>query len=146
MSALLADAAQLGPWLGLGELEDDMLDRAELVVRIVSDAARGEAKQPDWDLENCPSEVAAIVLMAAASSFVNPDGKTSVTTEEVTRRWSAGELFSASQVAKLRSYRPSASGGIGTIQYGPAYYQSPRWTPVVGGEPIRLYDGDGYGS
>lgn len=145
MGAPLADPGQLGPWLGLGELEGDDLARAGLVVGIVSDAARGEARQPEWDLDRCPAEVAAIVLMASASLFVNPDGKTSVTTEEVTRRWSRGELFSESQLSKLRSLRPSSMGGIGTIQYGPAPGQHPLLTPVQGGSPMRLIDGDGYG-
>ncbi|GGA72577.1 hypothetical protein GCM10011490_24190 [Pseudoclavibacter endophyticus] len=144
--APLADHEQISAWLGLsapapGSPESE---RAATVVSVISDLARGEARRPDWTLETVPEQVSAIVLMVAASAYVNPDGKTSVTTEEVTRRWERGELFSASQIATLRACRPGSSGGISTIQYGPSWETRSIWAPTSNGGPVHLYDGRGY--
>ena len=161
MGAPLADPARLGAWLGLGELEGDDLDRAEEVVATISDLVRGEARQSSWDLESVPENVAAIVLMVSVECWVNPDNKTSVTVDDVTRRWESGALFSDSQLAMLRSFRPGRSSGLSTVQFGrgmvapsialpdglppvPRPSASAVRAEVAGGNPVVLYDGRGY--
>ncbi|WP_282824198.1 hypothetical protein [Gulosibacter sediminis] len=120
--APLADAADLATWLGFADVDSEFESRAALVVAVISDLARGEAQHEDWSIESVPSDVSSIVLMVAASVFVNPDGKTSVTIEEVTRRWEKGDLFSASQLATLRKHRPFRStGGIRSVEMRSPY-------------------------
>lgn len=144
--APLADHMQVTAWLGMAAPEEGSEDalRAATVVSVISDIVRGEAKRPDWTLNDVPANVSAIVLMVAASAFVNPDGKTSVTTEEVTRRWERGELFSSSQLSAIRACRPNNSGGLSTIQYGPPTDIAGVYVPLTTGRPVRLYDGRGY--
>lgn len=114
--APLAEFTDLAGWLGYADTDLDFEKRAELVIAVVSDLVRGEGKQ-DWTLFDVPPNVSSIVLMVAASCFVNPDSKTSVTVEEVTRRWEKGDLFSAHQLATIRGYRPFR-GGSGVWSVG----------------------------
>lgn len=144
MGAPLADPQRLGSWLGLGTLAGDDLARATEVVGTISDLVRGEAHQNAWTLEDVPANVAAIVLMVSVECWVNPDNKTSVTIEEITRRWEQGDLFSESQLATIRSFRPNQSSGLGTVQFTRGLTAQPLTTPVEGGNPVRLYDGRGY--
>lgn len=145
MGAPLADPARLGSWLSLGELEGDDLNRATEVIGTISDLVRGEARQNDWALETVPANISAIVLMVSVECWVNPDNKTSVTIEEITRRWEQGDLFSDSQLSTIRSFRPNQSSGLSTVAITRGY-NSPtvQLTSVEGGEPVRLYDGRGY--
>lgn len=147
MGAPLADPTRLGNWLGLGELDTESEDyaRAVEVIGTISDLVRGEARQDGWALEDVPANVAAIVLMVSVECWVNPDNKTSVTIEEITRRWESGDLFSKSQLATIRSFRPGQSSGLSTVGYTRGYTaQTIQTTPVEGGNPVRLYDGRGY--
>lgn len=161
MGAPLADPARLGSWLGLGELEDDDLGRATEVIGTISGLVRGEARQPTWVLADVPENISSIVLMTAVECWVNPDNKSSVTIDDVTRRWKTGDLFSASQLATIRSFRPGQSSGIGTVQFGrgmdspsialpdgrppfPRPSASAVRSDVVGGSPVVMYDGRGY--
>ncbi|ANJ26815.1 hypothetical protein [Agromyces aureus] len=145
MGAPLADPARLGSWLGLGPLDGDNLTRATEVIGTISDLVRGEARQNDWTLETVPANIAAIVLMVSVECWVNPDNKTSVTIEEITRRWEQGDLFSASQLATIRSCRPGQSSGLSTIGTTRGYHSpTVQLSAVEGGNPVRLYDGRGY--
>lgn len=145
MGSPLATPDRLAAWLGMDAFTPDSADyrRAAEVITTISDLVRGEARQ-EWDAATAPANVAAIVLMVSVECWVNPDGKTSVTIEEVTRRWERGALFSASQLATIRSYRPNASSGLGTVQFTRGLETPPIRVPVVGGEAVTLYDGRGY--
>lgn len=145
MGVALADPARLFAWLSLGQFEPASDDgvRATEVVGTISDLVRGEARR-DWDGATVPPDVAAIVLMVSARVFGNADGKTSITIEEVTRRWENGDLFSDSQLATIRSHRPNQSSGLGAVEFTRGLIAQPIRTPVEGGAPMRLYDGRGY--
>ena len=146
MGAPLVDPAALAGWLSLPSFEVDSpeLLRAQTVIGAVSDLARGEASQPTWEIGTVPANVAAIVLMVAVETWSRGDGKTSVTVEEVTRRWENGDLFSASQLSTLRGLRPSGSSGLSTVQFTRGMTVQAVKTPVEGGGPVTLYDGRGY--
>lgn len=146
MGAPLAEPDRLAAWLGIQEgFDAGSADyaRAAEVITTISDLVRGESRQ-DWDATNVPANVAAIVLMVSVECWVNPDGKTSVTIEEVTRRWERGDLFSATQLATIRSFRPNASSGLSTVQFSRGLDPVSIRVPVVGGSAVRLYDGRGY--
>ena len=147
MGAPLTDPARVASWLGLGvftDLPQSEQDRATEVVGTISDLVRGEARQ-DWaGIDDAPPDVSAIVLMVSVECFGNPDRKTSVTIEEITRRWKNGDLFSASQLSTIRAYRPAQSSGLGTVQFTRGLTANPISTPVGGGNPMVLYDGRGY--
>lgn len=147
MGAPLADVDIVTAAIALPPFDQDSPERLQLetIVGLVSDLARGEAKQYTWTLETVPPEVAATVLLVSVKLAANIDQKTSITTEEITRRWEKGDLFSSSQVNQLRSCRPYSSGGLSTIEYSPSHrIQSPHVTPVQGQSGMRLYDGRGY--
>lgn len=143
MGAPLADIDVLLSWLAMPDVDDVERNRAETVISVISDLARGESRREEWTLETAPGNVSAIVLMAAASVYSNPDGKTSVTVEEVTRRWEKGDLFSASQLSTLRGFRRNNTG-LGTIQFGPPSDKPEVTVQATLGGPVRLYDGRGY--
>lgn len=146
MGSPLTTPDRLANWLGLGELEPESADykRATEVISTISDLVRGEARQPTWDANAVPANVAAIVLMVSVECWVNPDGKTSVTIEEITRRWESGDLFSKSQLSTIRSFRPNASSGLSTVAFSRGLDPISIRLPVVGGAGIALYDGRGY--
>lgn len=163
MGALLVNPDRLGNWVGLGDFEIDSPEdkRATEVIITISDLVRGEAKQPTWDLDTVPPEVAAITLMVAVECWSNPDNKSSVTIEEITRRWENGDLFSRSQLDTLRSHRPNKPTGLGTVAFtrgldsqsiavGRTMPHIPRPSgssvagEVAGGSPVILYDGRGF--
>ncbi|MCS4277721.1 hypothetical protein M2390_002930 [Mycetocola sp. BIGb0189] len=142
----LVDLATLAGWLAV-EFEPDSTEekRAGIVLGSISDYARAEARRDDWTIANVPGDVSTIVLMVAARVMVNPDGKTSVTIEDVTRRWESGEIFSESELRALRKYRKGSSGGLGSIQFTRTETRSDSYrVPVEGGRPVTLYDGRGY--
>lgn len=145
MGVPLADPARLFSWLSLGEYQSESDDgkRAAEVIGTISDLARGEARRA-WAGDDVPPNISAIVLMVSVQVFGNPDGKTSVTIEEITRRWENGDLFSDSQLATIRSYRPNQSSGLGTVEFTRGLIAQPISTAVVGGSPVVLYDGRGY--
>lgn len=146
MGAPLVDPAALAGWLSLpafGAGSPELL-RAETVIGAISDLVRDEASQPTWEVLTVPPGVAAIVLMVSVETWSRLDGKTSVTVEDVTRRWERGELFSSAQLNTLRGYRPSGSGGLSSIQFTRAAPVQAVQTPVDGGKPVILYDGRGY--
>lgn len=163
MGAPLADPDRLSAWLGLppAAAGSDERRRAAEVIGTVSDLVRGEARQ-EWTFTDVPANIAAIVLMVAVECWGNPDNKTSVTMDDVTRRWESGELFSASQLATIRAYRPGSSTGLGTVQFGRGMDSPSIAVPdggtsravrpsasavradIVGGSPVVLYDGRGY--
>ena len=152
VSQPLADPGRLASWLGLGDfndLDETEQTRAAEVVGTISDLVRGEARQEAWTLEDVPADVAAIVLLVAVECFSNPDGKTSVTIEEVTRRWNNGDLFSASQLATIRAYRPGEGSAAGTVTFtlGRSYTppsgfypfqgeREPGWEVISRGGPV----------
>lgn len=147
MSDPLADIDMLAAWHGMPPFDSGSADelRAGAVIAMISDLARGEARQSDWTMETAPAEVCAIVLMVAAEAFEN-GGKTSITVEEVTRRWERGELFTADQKATLQSHRPGSSSGLSTVQFTRGLASmKPVTAPVFdGGKPVTLYDGRGF--
>lgn len=146
MSAPLVPIDTLASWLGLTFDEDDEA-RAGTVIQMVSGFARAEASQSDWTGETVPEDVALIVLLASVKCWTNPDLKTSVTHDDVTRRWEAGELFDESQLRTLRKYRPGAGGGLSSVRFTtPSARVAGRdvFADVVGGSPVRLYRGRGY--
>lgn len=145
MGSPLAAPDRLAAWLGADPFDPASADyrRAAEVITTISDLVRGEARQ-EWDATTAPANIAAIVLMVSVECWVNPDGKTSVTIEEVTRRWERGALFSASQLATIRSYRPNASSGLSTVQFSRGLDSPSIRIPVEGGSAVTLYDGRGY--
>lgn len=165
MSAPLADPKRVWNWLGIPDFDGNSPDgvRATEVVSTISDLVRGEAKQPDWTLADVPANVSAIVLMVAVECFSNPDNKSSVTIDDVTRRWENGDLISRSQLTIIRSFRPNASSGLSTAQFSrgldsPSIKLPSADTPppyehlssdtvqarVIGGQPVVMYDGLGF--
>lgn len=146
MGSPLTTPDRLANWLGLGELEAASSDyiRATEVISTISDLVRGEARQNEWTAQDVPANIAAIILMVSVECWVNPDGKTSVTIEEITRRWESGELFSKSQLATIRSFRPNASSGLSTVQFSRGLDPISIQIPVAGGSAVGLYDGRGY--
>ncbi|WP_336647530.1 hypothetical protein [Microbacterium sp. MMO-10] len=145
MGAPLTEPDRLAGWLGMTFTADSAdYMRAAAVITTISDLVRGEARRLEWTAEDVPANVAAIVLMVSVECWVNPDGKTSVTVEEVTRRWERGDLFSNAQLATIRSFRPNASSGLSTAQFSRGLDSPSIRVPVSGYAPIALYDGRGY--
>lgn len=141
----LVAPATLASWLGVTFAPDSTEEsRAGTVIGVLSGFARSTAKQPEWTAENVPEDVSAVVLMVAVRSWANPDGKTSVTIEDITRRWENGTLFSDSELATFKRYRPGSSGGLSSIQFTKGGQTQSPTTPVVGGQPVVLYDPPGY--
>lgn len=145
MGEPLADPGRLFSWLSLGDYDADSADgkRAAEVITTISGLVRGEARR-EWTGQDVPENIASIVLMVSVQVFGNPDGKTSVTIEEITRRWENGDLFTDSQLATIRSYRPNQSSGLSTVEFTRGLVAQPISTNVVGGLPVVLYDGRGY--
>lgn len=145
MGSPLVEPDRLASWLGMEPFDAGSADyrRAAEVITTISGFARGEARR-EWTAEDVPENIAGIVLMVSVECWVNPDGKTSVTIEEVTRRWERGELFSQSQLATIRSFRPNASSGLSTVQFSRGLDPISIRVPVVGGSAVNLYDGRGY--
>jgi hypothetical protein len=165
MGVPLADPQRVWNWLGIPDYDHTSPDgvRAAEVVSTISDLVRGEAGQGEWTLANVPANVSAIVLMVAVECFSNPDNKSSVTIDDVTRRWENGDLFSTSQLATIRSFRPGRVSGLSTAQFtrgldAPSIALPDGTTPppferltesaakarVMGGQPVVMYDGRGY--
>lgn len=146
MGAPLVSVDTLASWLGL-ELDQTDEERAGTVIQMVSGFARAESGQAEWTAENVPEDVALIVLLASVRCWSNPDLKTSVTHDDVTRRWEAGQFFDESQLRVLRKYRPGSGGGLSSIRFTTP--TAPRkggivYADVVGGRPVGLYRGRGY--
>lgn len=146
MAAPLVDVGTLASWLGVTFDEDDTA-RAGTVIQMVSGFARAEASQDDWTLVTVPEDVALIVLLASVRCWSNPDMKTSVTHDDVTRRWEAGAFFDESQLRVLRRYRPGSGGGLSSVRYTTPSAQVAERTAffdVAGGRRVGMYRGDGY--
>jgi len=146
MGAPLVAPETLASWLGL-EFDDADTARAGTVIQMVSGFARAEAGQDDWKAENVPEDVALIVLLASVRCWSNPDLKTSVTHDDVTRRWEAGQFFDESQLRVLRRHRPGSGGGLSSVRYTtPSAQVADRtaWFEVEGGRPVGMYRGRGY--
>lgn len=141
----LVESATLASWLGVTFAPDSTEEsRAGTVISVLSGFARSTAKQPNWTLENVPEDVSAVVLMVAVRNWANPDGKTSVTIEDITRRWESGTLFSETELATFKRYRPGSSGGLSSVQFDRGGRITSPSNPVVGGSPVVLYDRPGY--
>lgn len=144
-SSPLVEPATLASWLGVTFAPDSTEEsRAGTVIGVLSGFARSTAGQPDWNLTNVPEDVSAVVLMVAVRNWVNPDGKTSVTIEDITRRWENGTLFSDAELATFKRYRKGGSGGLSSVQFTRGGSTPSPSTPVVGGQPVVLYDPPGY--
>lgn len=146
MSAPLVPIDTLASWLGLTFDEDDEA-RAGTVIQMVSGFARAESSQSDWTAETVPEDVALIVLLASVKCWTNPDLKTSVTHDDVTRRWEAGQFFDESQLRVLRKYRPGSGGGLSSVQYTTPSAQVAERTAYYdaqNGRRVGMYRGRGY--
>lgn len=144
-SAPLVAASTLASWLGLTFDEDDTA-RAGTVIQMVSGFARAEAGQ-SWVITDVPEDVSLIVLLAAVRCWTNPDMKTSVTHDDVTRRWESGQFFDESQLRVLRKYRSGAGGGLSSLRFSTpsaGVTDSTTYSDVVGGSQVGLYRGRGY--
>lgn len=145
-TAPLVESSTLASWLGL-TFDSDDTSRAGTVIQMVSGFARAEAGQDDWNLENVPEDVALIVLLASVRCWSNPDLKTSVTHDDVTRRWEAGMFFNESDLRVLRKYRPGFGGGLSSVQFTtPSAEVAGRtaFYDVEGGRRVGMYRGRGY--
>lgn len=118
----LAEVSDLAAWVG--QTIESADPRAGAVLSAASSLVRaytGETWADDQGaLGEVPDEVAAIVVQAAARVWSNPDGLTSVTIDDSTRRWgdaaAAGLYLTAAERDTLAPYRASASStGLGTI-------------------------------
>lgn len=146
MGAPLVATESLESWLGLTFDEDDTA-RAGTVIQMISGFARAESGKPTWTVETVPEDVALIVLLAAVRAWSNPDLKTSVTHDDVTRRWESGTFFDEAQLRVLRKYRPGTGGGLSSVQFttpSAAYAQKTAFFDVEGGRPVGMYRGRGY--
>lgn len=146
MGAPLVATETLASWLGL-TFEADDTARAGTVIQMVSGFARAEAGKDDWAINNVPEDVALIVLLASVRCWTNPDMKTSVTHDDVTRRWESGQFFDESQLRVLRRYRPGSGGGLSSVRFTTPSAQVADRTAYYdtdGGRPIGLYRGRGY--
>lgn len=147
MGAPLVAPETLASWLGLSSFDTEDASRAGTVIQMVSGFARAEAGQDDWKAENVPEDVALIVLLASVRCWTNPDMKTSVTHDDVTRRWEASSFFDESQLRVLRKYRPGTGGGLSTVRFttpSAGYGEKIASYAVEGGRPIGMYRGRGY--
>ena len=145
MGAPLVSTDTLASWLGLTFDEEDE-GRAGTVIQMVSGYARAEAGK-DWTVENVPEDVSLIVLLASVRCWSNPDLKTSVTHDDVTRRWESGTFFDESQLRVLRKYRAGSGGGLVSVQYTTPSAQrmdDTTYFDVDGGARIGMYRGRGY--
>lgn len=146
MGAPLVASETLASWLGLTFDEEDTA-RAGTVIQMVSGFARAEAAQDDWTAESVPEDVALIVLLASVRCWSNPDLKTSVTHDDVTRRWEAGQFFDESQLRVLRKYRPGSGGCLSSVRFTTPSAQVAERTAfydVEGGRRVGMYRGRGY--
>lgn len=144
--APLVATETLASWLGL-TFDSDDTSRAGTVIQMVSGFARAEAGQADWALQDVPEDVALIVLLASVRAWANPDLKTSVTHDDVTRRWEAGQFFDDSQLRVLRKYRPGSGGGLSSVQFTtPSAQRADRiaYYDVEGGRRVGMHGGRGY--
>ena len=143
--APLVEYGTLASWLGL-TFDADEEQRASTIIQMVSGFARAEAGQ-DWNLVTAPEDVALIVLLASVRCWSNPDMKTSVTHDDVTRRWESGQFFDDSQLRVLRRYRPGSGGGLTSVRFtthSAQVAESAEYFDVEGGGRVGLYRGRGY--
>lgn len=117
MLPTLIDVDDIARWLGLSDFEEAERERAETVANAVSALAREEASRPEWDYQNTPEGVKTIILMASVRVFENPSQNSSITVEELTRRWRTSAVFEERELVALRGWRPIANGGLWSIQY-----------------------------
>lgn len=146
MSAPLVSTGTLASWLGL-TFDDDDENRAGTVIQMVSGFARAESGQEGWTIETVPEDVALIVLLASVKCWTNPDMKTSVTHDDVTRRWEAGQFFDESQLRVLRKYRPGSGGGLSSVRYTTPSAQRAEdvaYYDIDPGRRVGMYRGRGY--
>lgn len=146
MGAPLVATESLASWLGLTFDEDDTA-RAGTVIQMISGFARAESGKSDWTVETVPEDVALIVLLASVRAWSNPDLKTSVTHDDVTRRWESGTFFDEAQLRVLRKYRPGSGGGLSSVRFTTPSAQLGERTvffDVEGGRPVGMYRGRGY--
>lgn len=145
MPAPLVLADTVASWLGL-TFDGEDTDRANTVIQMVSGFARAEASA-DWDIDSVPEDVALIVLLASVRCWTNPDMKTSVTHDDVTRRWEAGQFFDESQLRVLRKYRPGSGGGLSSVRYTTPSAQRAEdvaYYDIDPGRRVGMYRGRGY--
>lgn len=145
-SAPLVAPETLASWLGLTFGPEDTT-RAGTVIQMVSGFARAEASNPDWAIETVPEDVALIVLLASVRCWTNPDMKTSVTHDDVTRRWEASQFFDESQLRVLRKYRPGSGGGLSSVRFTTPSAQRAEdvaYYDVDSGRRVGMYRGRGY--
>lgn len=148
----LAQVSDLAAWVGQTIESDDpragaVLSASTALVR----AYAGETWMNGDALGDVPGDVVAVVVQAAARVWANPDGLTSFTIDDSTRRWGEsardGLYLTASEKEILSAYRTSASAtGLGTIGvtrgdlgYDTVYVPT---GPPPSGYPFPWYDAE----
>jgi len=112
MATLPPVVSDLESWTGQTISPDDL--RADAVLSAATALVRGYAGLA-WDDDSVPDEVHAVVVQIASRIWFNPQGLTSETIDDYTRRYgesveSAGLALTDSERVILGRYRTTGSG------------------------------------
>lgn len=110
MATLPPSVADLSAWVG--QTLDEADARAVAVLSAASALVRGYAAQ-EWADDSAPADVAALVVQVAARVWFNPQGVTSETIDDYSRRFDGQEtglFLTESERTILNRYRASTSG------------------------------------
>lgn len=145
----LAPVSDLAAWVGREIPDND--PRAGAVLSAASALVRSYAGQSwtadDGNLADVPDVVTAVVVQVAGRVWVNPDGLTSATIDDGTRRWgesgSAGLYLSQHEKDILADYASVEQSDLGTLSVtrgtlGPDTIYVPT-APAPSGPPFPWY-------
>lgn len=144
----LAQVSDLAAWVGEEIPSTD--PRAGAVLSAASSIVRAYVAQT-WADEGAviPDVVTAVVVQMAARVWVNPDGLTSVTIDDGTRRWESGGTglrLTDSEKDLLSAFVSSPMSGIGVLSTtrgegmaGTVYVPT---GPPPSGPPFPWYDAE----
>lgn len=110
MATLPPSVADLSAWVG--QTLDEADARAVAVLSAATALVRGYASQ-EWDGDTAPDDVAALVVQVAARVWFNPQGVTSESIDDYSRRFDGQEtglFLTESERTILNRYRTSTSG------------------------------------
>ena len=145
----LAAVSDLAAWVGQAIQPDD--PRAGAVLSAASSVVRSYAGQ-SWTEPGAtiPDVVSAVVVQVAARAWTNPDGLTSVTIDDGTRRWESGGSglrLTDSERDLLSEYASGATSGLAVLpttrgegRTGAVYVPT---GPPPSGPPFPWYSAEG---
>lgn len=113
----LASVVALRDRLGR-DLSGDDIPRAEAAIADASALVRAHARR-DWNGENVPDAIVAVVLAVARRAFTNPDSvvtRTDGPFSTTYNRDTLGAFLTDAEKAVVERYRPAGSGRLWTQQ------------------------------